>query len=201
MKLKLIVFVFIIFFVVFLSITIQVENSNPNVIKKSEKLIDAFYSFNSKRLNSRLAMASSSKPLIIFYQGWAKAGNYKIIKRMPCKKEKTAAERKNKDLQVSCSITVKDDLMKALDIDFNVTDTFHLSFRNSILYKVTTSSNDLQVFRDAEKWVWSKHPELVSIPCKGYFKGGLTPEDCVTAMIKGYKKFKNSSDFPQKIDF
>ena len=87
--------------------------------------------------------------------------------------------------------------MGALGIDFDVTDTFHLSFSEGQIVSVQTSSNDLQVFLDAEKWVWRERAELVREPCEGYFEGGPTPGKCVQAMVKGFAEFAASDDFPR----
>ena len=95
------------------------------------------------------------------------------------------------------SITVQDDLMLALGIDFNVTDTFALSFAEGEIASVETSSNDLQVFWDAREWVNEAHPELIRIPCRGMFDGGPTPGACSRAMVEGYAKFAASTDFPE----
>jgi hypothetical protein len=92
------------------------ESKSHNNLQKSENLIDAFYSFEKDRLEAALTFAQDSILNVVFYQGWAEGGNYKIIKRQPCLAKKL-------DL-ISCSITVQDDLMLALGIDFNVTDTF-----------------------------------------------------------------------------
>jgi hypothetical protein len=87
--------------------------------------------------------------------------------------------------------------MLALDIDFNVTDTFELSFADGEIDSVETSSNDLQVFWDAREWVNEKHPELIRIPCRGIFDGGPTPGACVRSMVQGYARFAASDDFPE----
>jgi hypothetical protein len=84
-------------------------------IDAAEAFVDAFYSFERGRLESILAAARESAPEIIYYQGWAEGGNYEIVSRAPCKRIRPET--------VSCSITVKDDLIGALGIDFNVTDT------------------------------------------------------------------------------
>ncbi len=154
----------------------------------AEKFVDAFYSFNAQELESTLSSAEESIPRIAYYQGWAAGGNYTIVNRMPCSQDGEAS--------VSCSITVKDDLMGALGIDFDVTDTFHLSFSEGKIVSVRNSSNDLQVFHDAEKWVRRERPELVREPCKGYFDGGPTPGKCVQAMVKGFAEFAASDEFP-----
>jgi len=169
------------------------KDSSTILLEQSEELIGAFYSFDPQLLEAALAFAESSKPQILFYQGWAKGGNYQIVTRKPC------IQHENKI--ISCSITVKDDLMKALGIPFDVTDTFHLTFINEKLIKVSTSSNDLQVFLDAEKWVWKNRPKLVTLPCNGYFEGGTTPEKCIKAMVKGYAAFSKSKDFPREVKF
>ncbi len=154
----------------------------------AEKFVDAFYSFNAQELESTLSSAEESIPRIAYYQGWAAGGNYTIVNRMPCSQDGEAS--------VSCSITVKDDLMGALGIDFDVTDTFQLSFYEGKIVSVRNSSNDLQVFHDAEKWVRRERPELVREPCKGYFDGGPTPGKCVQAMVKGFAEFAASDEFP-----
>jgi hypothetical protein len=156
----------------------------------SEALIDAFYSFEREAIQTRLLTAEGSAPAIIFYQGWAQGGNYQVKKRMPC-------EVKEPNV-VSCSITVQDDLMLALGIDFNVTDTFTMSFLDGNIVAVDTSSNDLAVFWQARDWVKEKLPELIEEPCQGIWEGGPTPGDCVRAMVEGYRRFAASDDFPQQ---
>lgn len=160
------------------------RGSNPRPspqIAAAEAVIDAFYSFDSLTLRAALMPAESAIPRIVYYQGWAKGGNYKVIDRMPCKIES--------DAEVSCSITVKDDLIPALGIDFNVTDTFHISFSSGMIANVRTSSNDPQAFNDAMEWVRRERPDLIREPCKGFFNGGPTPGDCVRAMVRGFKEF------------
>lgn len=150
-------------------------------ITVAEAFIDAFYSFDSSRLDSQLASAQSTRPEILFYQGWAEGGHYRIVKRARCARVGAKS--------IACPITVEDDLMKALGIDFNVTDTFTLDFSDGRIVTVETSSNDLQQFYDAEAWVRKQRPQLVDKPCQGYFAGGPTPGACVKAMVEGFKEF------------
>lgn len=147
----------------------------------AEGFIDAFYSFDADGLEKALMHANDSAPSILFYQGWAEGGNYEIIERMPC-------VAKNPEL-ISCSITVKDDLVVALDTGFYVTDTFSISFADGNIVHVETSSNDSQEYYDARDWVRTHRPELIEEPCRGYFNGGPTPGLCVQAMLQGYKEF------------
>ena len=155
----------------------------------AESFVDAFYSFDSDALRATLSSAEDSIPATLFYQGWAEGGNYEVIERMPCDVENQET--------VSCAITVKDDLIGALGIDFNVTDTFHLTFSHGEIVSVTTSSNDPQAFHDAKKWVQMSRPELINKPCEGYFDGGPTPGDCVRAMVRGYSEFAASSELSE----
>lgn len=150
----------------------------------AETFVDAFYSFDPEALRRTLLSAEDSIPSILFYQGWAEGGNYKVIERMPC-----AVDR---DGTISCSITVKDDLIGALGIGINVTDTFHLTFADGRIMSVTNSSNDPQTYHDAKKWVQENRSELIDEPCKGFFDGGPTPGDCVRAMVSGYSEFVSS---------
>ncbi len=96
------------------------------LITTAEMFVDAFYSFDPDVLQASLSTAEDSIPSILFYQGWAEAGNYEIMERMPCNVENEGT--------VNCSITVKDDLIGALGIDFNVTDTFHLAFSDGQIF-------------------------------------------------------------------
>lgn len=156
----------------------------------AEKFIDAFYSYEPAPLLKILSNAQSSIPSVAYYQGWAEGGNYTIIMRNDCKFEASQ--------KISCSITVKDDLMRALGINFDVTDTFHLSFNNEVLIKVVNSSNDLQVFHDARDWVTKNRSKLIDKPCRGFFDGGPTPGNCVRAMVHGFAQFTQSKNFPDQ---
>lgn len=101
------------------------EAANVSV---AEKFIDAFYSFDSTALESFLDSATESVPSIVYYQGWAEGGNYKVHDRKPCVVQTLNV--------VSCSITVEDDPMLALGIDFKVTDTFEITFAGSEIISV-----------------------------------------------------------------
>jgi len=152
-----------------------------NNVVVANQFIDAFYSFNRDSLASILSNAIKSQPSILYYQKWAECGNYKIIFRHNC-------IEKNDSL-VLCPITVKDDLIGALKIDFNVTDTFHLTINEGKIQFVQTSSNDPDMYRIAREWVKKNHPELIEEPCKGIWEGGPTPCECVKAMVKGFTEF------------
>jgi hypothetical protein len=145
------------------------------------KFIDAFYSFNRDSLQSILSLAEKSQPEILYYQKWAECANYRIIDR-------TRYFEKN-DSMVIFPVTVKGDLMGALAIDFNVTDTFHISLQNGKIVSVKTSSNDLDVYYEAKEWVSNNRPELVGKACEGIWEGGPTPCDCVLGMLKGFAEF------------
>lgn len=151
----------------------------------ANKFIDAFYSFNSDTLTKVLSNAKESQPNILYYQKWAECGNYKVIKRHDCIIQN--------DSLVICSITVKDDLMGALEIDFNVTDVFHITIVKGQIHSVETSSNDPDLYYKAKEWVKLNRPELIEIPCEGIWNGGPTPCECVKAMVKGFGEFKTNS--------
>jgi len=157
--------------------TIQASSSTG----ASEAIIDAFYSFDSIRLKKALQPAASAIPKIVFYQGWAQGGNYRIVERKPC--------RQGSESDVVCAITVKDDLIGALGINFNVTDTFRISFSGKTVSNVRTTSNDPPEFHEAFEWVQRERQDLIRKPCEGFFDGGPTPGDCVRAMVRGFAEF------------
>ena len=162
---------------------------NESLLPTAEAFIDTFYSFNSTALEVALSQASSSIPSVVYYQGWAEGGNYKIVARKPCVIQ---------ELNVaSCSVTVEDDPMLALGIDFNVTDTFTISFIDGVIVAVETSSNDMQIYFDARDWVLTELPELVAEACEGFFNGGSTPNECARLMAEGYRRFAASEEFPE----
>lgn len=160
---------------------VRPEAARPPELKRAEALIDAFYSFDPARLRPLMAHAPDSLPRLLYYQGWAEGGNYVVLKRSPC--------RLDKPDEVSCAITVKDDLISALGISFDVTDIFHLGFREGRIVAVRNSSNDPPEFEQALKWVNRQHPNLLDEECRGFFAGGPTPQACVREMVKGFREF------------
>ncbi|PCI79697.1 MAG: hypothetical protein COB20_04355 [SAR86 cluster bacterium] len=154
----------------------------------AESLIDDFYSFDSVRLEEALANAEDSKESLLYYQGWAEGGNYEVVERKRCVVKSSNI--------VSCPITVKDDPMLALGVDFFVTDTFEIAFQDERVSSVETSSNDLPIYYEARDWVRSNMLELIAEPCEGFFAGGRTPGGCARAMAEGYRRFAASDDFP-----
>ena len=168
----------------------QDEPISNQDLEVAERFIDAYYSFDPERLRGMLQSADASMPSILYYQGWAEGGNYSVVERHGC-------EIANDE--IVCPVTVKDDLMKALRIDFDVTDTFHLSVSRGQILSVDTSSNDLQVFLDAEAWVWKERPELVTGPCEGYWSDGKTPGECVRAMVSGYREYTETEEYAAHI--
>jgi hypothetical protein len=117
----------------------------------------------------------------LYYQKWAECGNYEILNRFKC-------VEKNDSL-VICPVTVKDDLMGALQLDLNVTDTFHITIKERQIRSVQTSSNDPVIYYEAEDWIRKNRPELIEKPCEGAREGGPTPCECIKGTIKGLIEF------------
>ena len=177
----------LVIFLLFLLLSCN-NNSNKNTqlshqtnIDIGNKFIDAFYSFNRDSLQFILNDAKESQPEIIYYQKWAECANYEIVNR-PQYVEKN-------DSTVLFPITVKDVLMAALKIDFNITDSFHISIKSGKIRTVKTSSNDVPDYFKAKEWVKQYRPELVEKACEGIWAGGPTPCECVQGMVKGFTEF------------
>jgi hypothetical protein len=151
-------------------------------ISIANNFVDAFYSFNKDSLQAVLSDAKDSKPNILYYQKWAECANYKVLSQ-------NNFLEKNDSLVV-CRVTVKDDLMAALKIDFNVTDTFLITIKNKKISSIKTSSNDPPEYYDAKEWVKHNRPDLVKKACIGIWNGGPTPCECVQGMLKGFRALK-----------
>lgn len=156
-------------------------NKNPQPVA-AEMLIDAFYSFDSGQLLAALADAPASQPQLLFYQGWAEGGNYAIMERQPCQFVSKS--------EITCAITVRDDLIAALGTGYWVTDTFHLTIHGVQIVQVRTSSNDPPDFDLALNWLRRERPDVMAGPCRGFFADGPTPQDCVRAVVEGFKAYK-----------
>lgn len=148
----------------------------------SERLIDAFYSFDPHQLRAAMSDAPASQNQLLYYQGWAQGGNYAVLERKPCRLAATD--------EVRCDITVRDDLIAALGTGYWVTDTFHLTVRDGRIIKVRNSSNDPPEFDQALNWLKRERPELMTGPCKGFFAGGPTPQECVRAVVAGFAAYR-----------
>ena len=150
-------------------------------IEIGKAFIDAFYSFDKGALQELLASAEGPQSEILYYQKWAECANYTIVDRTQF--------FETSDSVVVFPITVKDDLMGALEIDFNVTDTFHIVVKEGKIRSVKTSSNDLPVYYEAKEWVNKNRPDYVAKACEGIWAGGATPCECVQGMVKGFTEF------------
>lgn len=162
--------------------TPPVRSVGSTPLVAAEKLIDAFYSFDPGQLLAAMADAAGSQPQIVYYQGWAEGGNYKVLERQPCQ---FASEG-----EVTCAITVRDDLIAALGTGYWVTDKFHLTLDSGRIVTVRTSSNDPPEFDLALAWLRREQPNLMTGPCHGFFAGGPTPDDCVRAVVRGFKAYR-----------
>jgi len=160
----------------------EIDNYQNDNIDIANQFIDAFYSFNEDSLKLSLSYAEKSHPSILYYQKWAECGNYEVLNRFKC-------EEKNDSL-VICPITVKDDLMSALQLDLNVTDTFHIVIKERKIRSVQTSSNDPDVYYKAKDWIRQNRPELIEKPCENAWEGGPTPCECIKATVQGLVEFK-----------
>jgi hypothetical protein len=156
--------------------------ASPPPVIAAEKLIDAFYSFDPRQLRAAMTDAPASRPQLLFYQGWAEGGNYAIIERQPCQ---IAGKS-----EVICAITVRDDLIAALGTGFWVTDKFHLTISEGRIVEVRNSSNDPPDFDLALDWLRREQPDIMAGPCRGFFAGGPTPQDCVRAVVHGFKAYR-----------
>ncbi len=158
----------------------------PNNFVVGNKFIKAFYSFNRDSLQAVLSSAESSRPEILYYQKWAECAHYEVL-------DKTHNFEIN-DSTLALPITVKDDLIAALGIDFHVTDTFKLIIREGQIRSVETSSNDPAEYYRAKEWVKNNRLWLIEKPCEGIWAGGPTPCECVLGMIKGFGEFRDATD-------
>lgn len=147
-------------------------------IAVANQFIDAFYSFNRDTLQTLLSTAAQSQPEILYYQKWAECAHYQVLDRIHYFEPN--------DTTVVLPVTVKDDLMSALAINFNVTDTFRLTIKNGKILSVKTSSNDPPEYYQAKEWVKQNRPELIEKPCEGIWADGPTPCECVLGMLKGF---------------
>jgi len=157
----------------------------------AEQFVDAFYAFDPKPLADILSNAGKSQSDMLFYQGWAQGGNYIVKNRLPCKMIT--------ETTVSCSITVQDDLVLALGIDFDVTDTFVLSLEGGHIVSVETSSNDPQLYLDARKWVKANREDLVQTSCEGAEGVEPNPVQCVRDMLQGYKEYARNNGLEPRL--
>jgi hypothetical protein len=130
------------------------------------------------------ALLKKAEASILYYQAWAEGGNYKVKNRRECQFTDQGT--------VKCPITVEDDLVLALKTGFLVTDTFEITFVNSEIQKIETSSDDQPIYYEARDWVKVNRPEIMQTVCNEMWKNVENAGDCVRAMHQGYKAYFNS---------
>lgn len=148
-------------------------------IDTGNTFVEAFYAFDAATLGNLLT-ESDSDGLVLFYQGWAEGANYAVLERHPCETV-TATE-------IRCSTTVEDDLIKALGLDFKVTDTFNITFDQAgTIVIVSLSTDDPPEGQAALAAVIADQPELFGGVCQGFFDGGPTPGECARAFVASFE--------------
>lgn len=158
----------------------------------AEQFIDAFYAFDRDAMAELVKDAGPAGDRILWYQGWAEGGNYKVVNRGACELLEPGV--------VECPITVDDDPVLALNTGFKVTDTFTLTVEGGRIVEIKTRSNDQPIYYTARKWVEANLPDLIAGPCQDRGTAGGTPGDCARAMTEGYRQFAASPDFPGAAD-
>ncbi|MEY3042118.1 MAG: hypothetical protein RLZZ174_1200 [Pseudomonadota bacterium] len=158
----------------------------------AEQFIDAFYAFDRDAMAELVKDAGPAGDRILWYQGWAEGGNYKVVNRGACELLEPGV--------VECPITVDDDPVLALNTGFKVTDTFTLTVEGGRIVDIKTRSNDQPIYYTARKWVEANLPDLIAGPCQDRGTAGGTPGDCARAMTEGYRQFAASPDFPGAAD-
>jgi len=158
----------------------------------AEQFIDAFYAFDREAMAELVKDAGPAGDRILWYQGWAEGGNYKVVNRGACELLEPGV--------VECPITVDDDPVLALNTGFKVTDTFTLTVEGGRIVDIKTRSNDQPIYYTARKWVEANLPDLIAGPCQDRGTAGGTPGDCARAMTEGYRQFAASPDFPDAAD-
>ena len=157
--------------------SLQAEN-----LDVAEGMIDAFYSFDPRRLQPFLEKASYPIQLSnLRYQGWAEGSNYRVVSRMPCVTES--------ETEVSCSVIFKDDPSVVLEIDFDIMETFHLTFEDGDIKNAIMNSNDQRSLFEARKWVGANMPQIFEGPCKNGGDERKVSASCARGMTQGYRQF------------
>ena len=77
--------------------TTDVQQLLSQNLQSAETFIDAFYTFDRAELEPLLSRAQGSAAAILYYQGWAEGGNYRIVERQACKAESATT--------ISCAVT------------------------------------------------------------------------------------------------
>jgi len=149
----------------------------------AEAVIDAFYSWDSDRLETTLSNARVLAPQqvdrALYYQAWAQAGHYMVQTRRSCEHTDEAV--------VACAITVTDDIGGALG--YIATDTFHMNVNKGRVIGIDSTSDDPPVLEEVFAWLAQTRPEVLAGPCKDLFAGGTTPAECVQAVVQGARDF------------
>ena len=160
-----------------------IEDSNSDSdLRAAEAFIDAFYAWDANALSEAIHGAENAKRAL-YYQGWAEAGNYQILKRRQCTRVDEG--------WIECSITVSDDIGEALG--YVATDVFRLWVANGRIHRVEFEGDDPAIFNGVLEWMASDRPEVFTGPCKDFFDGGETPAACVRAVVEAARDFVKRS--------
>ena len=152
-------------------------NDALNATELGERFISGFYSWQSGNLSGLMAEDTDTSA-VLYYQGWAEAAHYVVVKRRPCQLQ---------DNEVVCAITVSDDFGTALG--YTATDTFRLTVAEQRIQSVSFAGDDPPVFNELFEWIQQQRPEVLIGPCHKMFAGGQTPGDCARAVAQAARDF------------
>lgn len=154
-------------------------------VAAAEAAITSFYAFDSTRLDSLLRTVDSSRHMLLSYQRWAEGGNYSVEQRTPCRVESAGT--------VACAVTVQDDIVRSLQLDSWVTDTFRFSFIDTRLSSVATSSNDPPAVGAAFAWVRQNKPQLFDSTGVCTTTAGLRHDarECARAVMVAFREYRD----------
>ncbi len=161
-------------------------NPAQSDVATAESFLDAFYSWEPDRL-AAIVVPGEDADRALYYQAWARAGNYQVQTRRPCER--------SEDGRMHCAVTVTDDIGAALG--YVATDTFHLTIDRHVVQAVSFTADDPPVLAEVFQWLGEEHPEVFTGPCKDMFSGGTTPELCVRAVIDGAHRYLQRMDAEQ----
>lgn len=153
--------------------------AGPNVsLTLAERFISAFYSGDPEALE-QLMLPGQSADNALYYQAWAEAAHYRVIRRQPCSETNAGKLR--------CAITVTDDFGTTLG--YTATDTFVMTIENGVIETVSFTGDDPEIFQRVFAWLTQTQPEVFTGPCRNMFAGGTTPAACARAIAAGARAF------------
>ena len=152
----------------------------PDRIEVAEEFLDAVYSLDPDRLDAAMAsLPEDDRRFLTFYQGFAAASDYEVTDGPSCQVSGP---------NIQCSVRARDRFVDAVGLQAHEFERYTLSTRDGEVRDLRFRLQGPPALSEPFDWVVENRADVMDGPCRGFFDGGPTPDDCARAFFDAFEE-------------